>query len=502
MLDKNKVKARNEKKRKAAEAEKTKKRQEEERKKQEEKNKEIAEISKKYIGRRIVSKEDYDYLIYLSKNPDLRSEYKDYNIKLINTLEGKYLIEESLGNPKAKASKEWFEEKYLANNEQYYYYTTPQPTISDFRRDINAGRGISSGGLFIKGYGLTKEYAEMNKEEKVGMVIEGTAQGAGGVIRAGAGASAVGIGLGTCVETAGGGCLAAGAGAANVSFGGNEAFMGGQKILQGFTNQGYTIKGTPGEEYAKLKAGKEANVNRSFKGIINPIKSTMTTIGFGEDDYDVLNMMTGQGMQYASQYVQTYRPMYEAKKAAVVANSKNQETGSGGSQGKREINKELHEKINSRGKEHFANLQAEKQVEKSTLKYNNFDHISKGEVQVKGDKVKVTGGHSTQNGIVVEEKLQEFPGGSYEAKIKIPNPNNPNEYLSKSNNGGKSTMFPDHWTENRIKVEIDSILKNPNNKVGDNVWVGRSSTGVVIRVIYREGKVITAYPIDPKQIVK
>jgi hypothetical protein len=58
-------------------------------------------------------------------------------------------------------------------------------------------------------------------------------------------------------------------------------------------------------------------------------------------------------------------------------------------------------------------------------------------------------------------------------------------------------MFPDNWTENRIKVEIDNVLKNPNNQVGDYKWQGTTSTGVKIEVIYKEGKVITAYPIKP-----
>jgi putative mafB1 len=58
-------------------------------------------------------------------------------------------------------------------------------------------------------------------------------------------------------------------------------------------------------------------------------------------------------------------------------------------------------------------------------------------------------------------------------------------------------MFPDNWTENRIKVEIDNVLKNPNNRIEENVWQGTTSTDVKIEVIYREGKVITAYPIKP-----
>lgn len=164
---------------------------------------------------------------------------------------------------------------------------------------------------------------------------------------------------------------------------------------------------------------------------------------------------------------------------------------------KKPVNKELHEKINKREKEHYLNIQADKEIGSITTNYEGFNHISKGEVEMKGNRVRVTGGHSTRNGIIVEEKLQEFPGGSYEAKIKIPDPNNPGKYLSKTNNSGKSTMFPDHWTENRIKVEIDNILKNPNNHIKGDVWQGKTSTGVKIKVIYREGKVITAYPIKP-----
>ena len=59
-------------------------------------------------------------------------------------------------------------------------------------------------------------------------------------------------------------------------------------------------------------------------------------------------------------------------------------------------------------------------------------------------------------------------------------------------------MFPDNWTENRIKVEIDNVLKNPNNRIEENVWQGKSSTGVKIRVVLdQKGEVITAYPIKP-----
>ena len=164
------------------------------------------------------------------------------------------------------------------------------------------------------------------------------------------------------------------------------------------------------------------------------------------------------------------------------ANNRAGETGNKGS-GSNQKNSET--TVNNTENNNL-NQQADKKVENITTSYKNFDHIAKGEVIVKGDKVKVTGGHSTRGGIIVEEK------------IKVPDPNNPGKYLEKTNNGGKATMFPDNWTENRIKVEIDNVLKNPNNRIEENVWQGKSSTGVKIRVVLDEkGEVITAYPIKP-----
>ena len=80
----------------------------------------------------------------------------------------------------------------------------------------------------------------------------------------------------------------------------------------------------------------------------------------------------------------------------------------------------------------------------------------------------------------------------------MPDPLNNGNYLEKVNNGGRSTLFPDYWTENRIKVEIDNILKNPNNQVSRNKWVGTSSSQVKIKVfLNNNGEVTTAYPINP-----
>lgn len=159
----------------------------------------------------------------------------------------------------------------------------------------------------------------------------------------------------------------------------------------------------------------------------------------------------------------------------------------------------IHQKINSRGKEYYANLQADKKVEATTTTYKNFDHIVKGEIVNTADGGRgFKGLHSTINGAKVEDVSSRFVGGSYEAKVSMPDPLNNGNYLEKVNNGGRSTLFPDYWTENRIKVEIDNILKNPNNQVSRNKWVGTSSSQVKIKVfLNNNGEVTTAYPINP-----
>ena len=159
----------------------------------------------------------------------------------------------------------------------------------------------------------------------------------------------------------------------------------------------------------------------------------------------------------------------------------------------------IHQKINSRGKEYYVNLQADKKVEATTTTYKNFDHIVKGEIVNTADGGRgFKGLHSTINGAKVEDVSSRFVGGSYEAKVSMPDPLNNGNYLEKVNNGGRSTLFPDYWTENRIKVEIDNILKNPNNQVSRNKWVGTSSSQVKIKVfLNNNGEVTTAYPINP-----
>src|SRR5690606_9417263 len=101
----------------------------------------------------------------------------------------------------------------------------------------------------------------------------------------------------------------------------------------------------------------------------------------------------------------------------------------------------------------------------------DFDgHIFNAEVKANG---KVVGGHSIATG-----EVRVVPGtasppnaqGVYSAKIEVADPNNLGGYLPKTNNGGVSTMFPDSWNTDRIKIEVDVAFKNKT--VNGNKWSG------------------------------
>lgn len=110
----------------------------------------------------------------------------------------------------------------------------------------------------------------------------------------------------------------------------------------------------------------------------------------------------------------------------------------------------------------------------------DFDgHITRAEIKPNGN---VVGGHSTATGEVKVQPGTERgrnPLGVYEAKIEVPDPANPGRYLPKTNNGGYSTMFPDSWAADRIKVEVDAAFKNKT--VSGNMWEGTTPSGVKVR---------------------
>ncbi|WP_215902145.1 EndoU domain-containing protein [Acinetobacter bereziniae] len=104
--------------------------------------------------------------------------------------------------------------------------------------------------------------------------------------------------------------------------------------------------------------------------------------------------------------------------------------------------------------ESIINQQASKRVANVTAPIDFDGHILNAEIKKNGS---VVGGHSTASGNVKVLQTIGKPdkNGVYEAKIAVADPNRNGQYLPKTNNQGKSTMFPESWTADRLKVEVD-----------------------------------------------
>jgi filamentous hemagglutinin len=124
------------------------------------------------------------------------------------------------------------------------------------------------------------------------------------------------------------------------------------------------------------------------------------------------------------------------------------------------------------------NSQATQNVGRITAPIDFDGHVLRAEIKSNGN---VVGGHSTASG-----EVQVIPGtasppnaqGVYTAKIQVVDPSNPGQLLPKTNNGGVSTMFPDSWSADRIKVEVDAAYNNKT--VVGNKWSGITPSGVVV----------------------
>ena len=161
---------------------------------------------------------------------------------------------------------------------------------------------------------------------------------------------------------------------------------------------------------------------------------------------------------------------------------------------------------NNRNPEWFAqqralNRQAAKDAAKADIPNKTMKHIVDGEMRGKAAK----GGHSTTTGRVrVDKIVKENPNGTYEAKISIYDPKT-KRYVPKTGNDSVSTMFPDHWSKDRIKVESDGAFKNKKPLEGKEIngWKGNSPSEVEIEwFIAPNKKPTTAYPSKNQGEVK
>ncbi|WP_165353263.1 hemagglutinin repeat-containing protein [Pseudomonas sp. ACM7] len=123
----------------------------------------------------------------------------------------------------------------------------------------------------------------------------------------------------------------------------------------------------------------------------------------------------------------------------------------------------------------------------------DYDHII-GADYTKNDAP--TGGHTLLNGDVrIVPGTQTAPDafGVYRATVQVPDPKNPGQWLTKTSNKSRNTMFPSAWDKARVINEIDGAWNSPDKVVTGTVWRSKTPSGVEV-----EGYVsprTTVYPI-------
>ena len=154
-------------------------------------------------------------------------------------------------------------------------------------------------------------------------------------------------------------------------------------------------------------------------------------------------------------------------------------------------NKELNNAINTRGTEYYLDLRAQK----VTAPIDFDGHIINGEINARGLAV---GGHSTagvNNNVRIERLHSVSSNGVRTADISVFDQNT-NQWRLKVKRDGitpqETTLFPESWTESRIKVEVDIAYKN--KIVTGRYWKGTTPSGIKVRgYLYPN---TTVYPLQ------
>ena len=127
-------------------------------------------------------------------------------------------------------------------------------------------------------------------------------------------------------------------------------------------------------------------------------------------------------------------------------------------------------------------------------------------IEVKGRKF--TGCH---NKGALDDYVSKNPGTRYELRNKVMDPSGSGVYeatpviiledgteIIKRNNRGRSTFFPDDWSEERILQEVQyAVIHNQGKFKGgppEEYW-GFSSSGIEIHFYYVEGEIRSFFPV-------
>jgi Bacterial EndoU nuclease len=143
---------------------------------------------------------------------------------------------------------------------------------------------------------------------------------------------------------------------------------------------------------------------------------------------------------------------------------------------------------------------ASKNVDRVTAPVD-FEHVigadyrrnADGSIKLTNGQAQPTGGHSLTSGdvkIVPGTESAPDASGVYTARVQMPDPNNPGQWIIKP--GSNHTMFPREWTADRITVEVDAAWNR--RTVNGNIWEGYTPSGVLVRG-YLSPRV-TVYPVS------
>ncbi|SPC10168.1 EndoU domain-containing protein [Cupriavidus taiwanensis] len=123
----------------------------------------------------------------------------------------------------------------------------------------------------------------------------------------------------------------------------------------------------------------------------------------------------------------------------------------------------------------------------------DYDHVVGADYTKAG---RPTGGHTLLNGDVrIVPGTESVPDstGVYKATIQVPDPTNPGQWVTKTNNASTNTMFPKSWDEPKIKAEVDAAWHSPNKVVIGEKWSSVTPSGVKVEG-YTTPRV-TVYPV-------
>ena len=108
----------------------------------------------------------------------------------------------------------------------------------------------------------------------------------------------------------------------------------------------------------------------------------------------------------------------------------------------------------------------------------DFEHVLKADYTSRG---KPTGGHTLLYGdvrIVPGTETAPDVAGVYIATVEVHDPANPGQWITKTSNNSRNTMFPKDWDETRIKREVDAAWNDPNKIVQGDKWISVTPSGV------------------------